>query len=57
MLAEALSRLVNLSLMEPYPPKIEGHEYGYAIFEPLAYISISNVWYNLKLKLCDHYTL
>ena len=34
--------LIDLDLTEPNPPEMEGHEYGYAIFEPLQEINISN---------------
>ena len=40
-IADTLSRLINLDLTEPNPPEIEGHQYGYAIFEPLPEIHIS----------------
>ena len=35
MIADTLSRLINIELTEPNHPQKEGHEYGYALLEPL----------------------
>ena len=42
MLADTLSRLYDLDLTKPTPPEMEGHEYGYTIFELLPDINVSN---------------
>ena len=36
------ARLVDLKLTEPNPAEMEGHEYGYTIFEPLPDIDASS---------------
>ena len=39
---DTLPKLSDLNLTEPYTSEMEGHEYGYAIFELLPDINISN---------------
>ena len=43
MLADTLSRLADLALMEPNPAEMGGHEYGDIIFEPLPDINVSSI--------------
>ena len=40
--ADILSQLTNMDLTESNSPGNEGHEYGYAVFEPLLDINISS---------------
>ena len=46
MLADTLSRLMNLEITEPSILENEGHEYGYALFEQLPDIHVSSSKHN-----------